>query len=935
MPPAEGSADYVTGERFRFDVPPTSDADADLVALAGGDRVVLVTAADTTAVDLDAPVAAVAVDRYVVVATEEGVRALTRGGVTLWTRETTGVVGLAPVRGRDVVVALVGDDLVGMDSETGNELFRVTRPHTDLEPDGLFGAAWGVTVPAWSYLTGFDARGEELFDVNLDGTVESVGTLSDRAVVGLRDGDAVAVTADGHRAWRRTLDARRFAPAGDQRLPAVTGSGPVLVDDDGETSPLPVGDDPDAVYCTYDGTVCCTVTGVEATVHRRLDTHPESVTAEVLSEEVGLDDPLRVRLTNEGEAAVLASVGVDVEGASTDATDERVSLAPEASHDLSVEVTGVREPELAVGVRAGERTVAEREVTVSGSTPEEALEATAELVGVEDGTVTFAVEATNGAGRPVERVRVSPPGKSLPPLEPGETRTVEQSTSFRPGWSGTVRVEGRVGPDEVSAEADVSIPDPAFDCTVERGGDRDRAYADVTLRNHLPVPVEDVLRVRADGRELERRVTVAAGSSFTLALPVDSPAVEAVVPGVECRVETELSGLSASEPAPASERGPDPGQGGEPEPTPEVGVDETGEIDLSVLEAGAEATLRVSREAGDGLVGYAVREELAVRNDGSAPAGDVTVSVGGAAWTADAIAPGEELRLVRFHLPDRAGTFEIDGGSVEHADGRLTVDPVTADVRSPDVRTEATLESGDREHELSVTVENDRDDAVRVTRVVADLGDERVRQWTDDRLGPLASVPPGERATVAWTVPAEECDVDGSPVRVGLSYEPPDGEERRRTTLATPSRRSERPIDVRVVEGSDLEAGAYGFVTLSVENTAGRPITDLGVEASHDALTSTYLPSTDERLAADDRLRHDVDISPDRSGSTSIDVVVEGVAGDERFSERLAVSGPIAERGGWSESLLEEWSVSVEEAETTSERPRRPATDYVREGSRR
>jgi len=138
-----------------------------------------------------------------------------------------------------------------------------------------------------------------------------------------------------------------------------------------------------------------------------------------------------------------------------------------------------------------------------------------------------------------------------------------------------------------------------------------------------------------------------------------------------------------------------------------------------------------------------------------------------------------------------------------------------------------------------------------------------------------------------------------------------------------------------VVEGSDLEAGAYGFVTLSVGNTAGRPISDLGVEASHDALTSTYLPSTDERLAADDRLRHDVDISPERPGSTNIDVVIEGLAGDERFSERLAVSGPIAQRGGWSESLLEEWAVSVEEAETTGERPRRLATGYVRGGSRR
>lgn len=910
-----GGRDYVTGERLRFDVPPEGDADADLLALAGGSRVVLVTTDETTTVETDARVTAVAVDRYVVVATDEGIRALTRGGVTLWTREIAGVEGLAPVRGRDVVVALVGDDLVGMDSETGNELFRVERPHPDLEPDGVFGAAWGVAISAWSYLTGFDGRGEELFDANLDGTVESVGTLTDRAVVGLRDGDVVAVTADGHRAWRHTLDARRFAPAGGERLPAVTERGPVFVDGDGETTPLPVGDDadPDAVYCTYDGTVCCTVSGAEATVHRRLDTQPESVTGEVLADEIGIDDPLRVRLTNEGETAVLTSVGVDVDGATTDVSDERVSLEPGASHELSVEVTGVRDSNLVVGVRVGERTVARREVAVAGNTLGEALEATADLVGVEDGTVTFAVAVTNGGGRPVERVRFSPPGKSLPAIDPGETRTVEQSVSFRPGWSGTVRAEGEIGPDEVSAEATVSIPDPAFDCTVERGGDRDRAYADVVLRNHLPVPVEDALRVRVDDRELQRRVTVAAGSSFTLALPVDSPAVEATVPGVECRVETELEGV------------------------PEAAGRDDGRDALgpSVLEAGGEATLRVSREAGDGLVGYAIREELTVRNDGTAPASDVEVSAGGAAWTAETVAPGEEIRLIRLHVPGHTGTFEIDGGSVEHADGRTTVEPVAVAVGSPDVRTEAVFEAGDREHELSLTVENGRDDPVEVTRVIADLGGDEPRRWTSDQLGPLGSIRPGESATVAWSVPAVECDVDGSPVHVGLSYVPPDGEERHRTTLTALSRRSERPFDVEVVEGSNLEAGAYGYLTLSVGNAAGRPVGDLRIEASHDALTSTYLPSTDERLAVDDRVHHDIDISPDRPGATTIDVAIEGSADGERFSERLTVSGPIAQQGGWGEALLEEWEVSVEDTEMTNERTQRPATDYLRGGSRR
>ena len=919
MASAEPSADYVDGERIRFDVPPEGDADGDLVALGGGSRVVLATVEDTATVEVDSRVTAVAVDRYAVVATEEGIRALTRGGVTLWSRELTGIVGLAPVRGQDVVIALVGDDLVGLDSEIGTELFRIERPHTDLEPDGVFGAAWGVAIPAWSYLTGFDGRGEELFDANLDGTVESVGTLEDRAVVGLRDGDAVAVTADGTRAWRRTLDARRFAPAGGEALPAVTASGPVLVGLDGGTTPFGVGDDPDAVYRSYDGTVCCTVTGVEATVYRRLETSPESVTAAVLTEELGPDEPLRIRVTNEGERAVLTSVGVDVDGASTGATDERVSLGPGASRQLSVELTGVSDADLAVGVRAGERTVTEREVTVPAPPTEGTLEATAEPVGVQDGTVTFDVAVTNGGRRPVERVRVEPPGKSLATIEPGETRTVAQSTSFRPGWSGTVHVEGRVGAEDVSAEATVSIPEPAFDCAVERGGDGDRAFADVTLRNHLRVPVEDALRVRADGRELERRVTVAAGSRFTLALPVDSPAVEAVVPGVDRRVETELEGVVGR--------------------TDRADGESSDVLDELVLDTGGEAALRVSRDADDGLVGYAVSETLTVRNDGAASASDVDVAVGDATWTAGTIAPGETVRLTRLHVPARDGTLELEGGHVDHADGRVTVAPVTAAVGSPEVRVEAVLETGERDHRLALTVENGRPDPVEVTRVVGDFGGDEPHRWTGERLDALRAVRSGESATGTWTVPAGECSLDGSPVRVGLAYEPPDGEERRRTTLADLSRSSARPIDVEVVEGSDLEAGAYGFLTLSVRNAAGRPITDLGIEATHDSLTSTYVPTTDERLAADERLRHDVDISPERPGETSIAVSIEGRDDDERFGERLAVSGPIAERGEWTESLLEEWSVSVEdsssEPDATGANERRPATGYVREGSRR
>jgi len=905
-----GAGEYARDLTFTLDGPVRGDAGTTVVALAAGSTLYLVTVERSIDLDFDDPVGAVAVGRYVVVLAEGTVHALSETGVTVWSTDVPGATDVAAASESGLVGVLAGDTVVGLDQETGSELFAVERPDDRPEPEGLFGAAWGLALPAWSYLTAYDGRGEMRYDRNLDGIVETVGTLGDLVVVGLRGDETVALTTAGESAWRRSLGVEWLAPTGVSVLPALTAEDPVLLTADGGTEHLAVGDAPESVYRTHGGAVCCTIADGEVTVYRRLESNPEDVTAEIVTEKLERDGDLTASVHNGGDEPVRTEISVETDSVQFAGDTEQVSLAPGDEERVEWAVENVGGEEATVTVTAGETTVTRETLAVAGSAPGEALSVSGAPVSVEDGTVTVRIAVTNDGTSTFEDGRIDPPGQPLPTVPPGESTTVEQSAGFDPGLGRTLRVQGRLGSERVTAETDVTFPDLDLDMSVRQtDGDRDAsAFADVRTENGLDVPVTDSVRVQTPDRQYERAFDLPADSVFTLALPVSSAGT----------VEATIEGLDVSA-------------------TGEIGIPRADRTTDAVFESGNEPAVRITREATDALAGYAIRERLVVRNDGAAPARNLRVDVDDAEWTTDQLDPGEELTLERRHVVQEPGRVTLEGGRVTHADGDVPVEAVDVSVRPAEMRAEATVDVGSETHSLALTVENGGDEQIGIETAGADITAGEPIRWESNDLGELRSIPAGERATASWEVPIEQCDVPDRAVRVVFVYRRvSESETTTLQTLAPVDGGAEQPVALSVTSGADIAAGEYGYLEVSVTNPGRRPVEGLTIEANHDALTPMYAPERDRDLDPGESFDHEVSLNPSVAGDTTITLTVEGELHGERFSERHDVTGPVAPAGEWSDDLLADWEVVVGERtvdEETSEDV--IATEYVRRGTPR
>lgn len=901
-----GAGEYARDRTLPLDPPVCGDAGNMVVALAGGSTVQIVTVERSTETSFENPVEAVAVGRYVVVLAGGTVHVLSEGGVTVWSTSVSGATDVAATSDGGLVGVLTGDSVVGLDEESGSELFAVERPGDRPDPEGLFGAAWGLVLPAWSYLTAYDSRGEVQYDRNLDGIIETVGTLDEFVVVGLRGAETVALTTAGEPAWRRSLGVEWLAPTGGSTLPAVTAEGPVLLTTDGETEQLALGDECEAVYRTQRGTICCTVADDEVTVYRRLESHPEGVTATVLTDELEPDGDLTAEFRNESGDPICTEVGVETDAARFGDNNQRVSMGPGDEERITWAVESVGGEETTVSLTAGEITVEREPLSVAGSAPEEALSVSATPVSIEDGTVTVRIGVTNDGTKPFKEARVDPPGQPLPTVQPGESTRIEQSAGFDPGLRRTLRVQGQLGTERVTAETEVTFPDMELDIAVSQteGGRDASTFADVRIANGLGIPMTDRLRVQTPDRRCERAFELPEDGVFTLAVPVSGAGT----------VEAAIEGLDASA-------------------TGEIGIERTDRTTDSVFETGNKPAVRVTRDATDALAGYAIQERIVIRNDGAAPARDLRVDVDDAEWTTDQLNPGEELTLERKHVVAQSGRITLEGGRVTHADGDVSVDPVEVSVRPAEVQAEATIDVGPKTHTLAFTVENGWDDPIGIEAVGAGITAEEPIKLEGSDLDGLRSISAGERTSTSWQFPAERYDVPDRAVPVGFVYRR--GNESETTqlqTLAPVGGGSEQPVTLSVSAGADIAAGEYGYLNVSITNTSGRPIEELTVEANHDALTPMYAPEQDRYLDPGESFDHEISLNPSSAGDTTITLTVDGIMGEERFGERHDLTGPVTPEGEWTEDLLSDWEVSVQERSSDEQGAGVDviATEYIR-----
>ncbi|WP_132056883.1 outer membrane protein assembly factor BamB family protein [Halorussus amylolyticus] len=927
--------DYAPTGSFESATVTAVAADADRVVLGTEAGEIAVVSSDgRTTTEFDDPVADLAVGNRIYALAGDTVAALSGAGTRVWSVELPSAETLAALPGADVLGVVTDDDaFLGFDGETGSQRFDASDPHADVTDDpGFFATDGAFVFVAWSFLAVRNPDGSERFDRNLDGAIESAGIVGETIVVSLKDERVVGIDAEtGDRQWERELTVTDLPERGDDALLFTADGELVSLAPDGTYGPvtdLPSGD----VYPTSDGSLFCVVADGTVSVYRSIGDPSEALAVEIDDAELvpGAADELDFTVRNDGDDPVSAALEIDGEGVVFAGGDRSIDLPPGESADLSVSVgtvTADQTATVAVGIR--DSTLASASLPVASSaSPTDALDVTAELDAVADGTATLAVTVRNDGETPLDGVSVSPGDARFERLRSGESATATVETEFDPGRTVplTVRTErGETG-------TDVSLPDRAADLAIEA---TDRSFVDVRVENATDAELADDLAVEGDrvGGRVERRVELPGGGALVLALRPET------APG-EVRVDASLDGLGARESAtfdagefevPAHERPSEPvARSATSEDaqarTPTGGAPSNAATDAERRTpdpTGAVLSADRTVESTDPARTQGVRERLTIENEGDETAEDVRASFPSETAAVGALAPGERATLVRRHAFAETGPVELPSGTVtaENAsDARI--DGRSLAVGPAEFAVEVGFDADDGGRRLAVTLTNRRDVGCDVTRI----GVKGFGVWDTD-----LRVPPGE--TVEWTRPVESGGLSGTAVETAVEYAYDDRDPERWGTMGyVPDADADDPEGIDALAASVGEetrvSGGYGSVVLVVENASGSPVSDVSVEATGEAVSDLMYAGSEsvERLDADEAFTHFVDVEAE---GPDVSVAV-ALATDDDETE-LTLRGPApADEDGWSESTLDEWRVERADGDGTDDsRPTHVASSFA------
>jgi outer membrane protein assembly factor BamB len=987
-PQSSGGTDgeYVAVSSFPLAACVAVAADADTVALAGRNAVEIVTADDRTTVDIDDEVGDVAVDRYVYVLTGDEIRALTVGGVSLWSTTVSGGTDVAPIRDEEVVVVATADgDLVGLDAETGGKLFRTTRPHSNgPEVEALVGGVSGVAVAAWTFLTYVDGDGKTVYDVNLDGAIKDVAIRGDQVVVALKGDDLVAIEADGSHAWSTSVAVDSLAPVADDQLLAVRPDGIYAVTDAGQMHPIDVAD-ADQVVATTDGSLVCTVAAGEVTVYRPADEVVSTVSLSLATDHLTTAEPVVVRAANETDEDQSVTVGVRCDGVTVERGRKPVDLEPGETKTVEFAVTslGDREEAEIVVERDGEAVLTETRPVEYSADASDVVDVSSSLAGVEAGTAIVAVTLENSGDRTVEGGTVRRADVSVPSLDPGGSARVEVPV----GVEDEAVDDAVVLEDEQVGEVAVDLP-PVPDVTIERVDSDTHPCIDVTVTNQGEVPWTESVIVTVAGGDprIEREVTLAPGSGWLLTLQLADPPTSAfdvgvLFPQLDHERTVELDGWDAAthletpagrrqatgahsepsrrddtarhaelsrsgqredstgsdtereanttgdQPSGATEDGP--GAGATDEAADTGSTEEGATAGPTGTGGGDERTpLRVSRDvASTGTPAEVVTDRIAIRNDGGTDLADVTVEIGESTRTIDQLAPNDAVSLSRDVAFTRPGEQTLDGGRVRAGEHVASIEPVTVTVRESTVTVDASLDDGPSTVDVTFRVGNEGSERLAVQTLGIDVGaEDNIGVWEDVDDVPILE--PGETATVRRQLSADRCSIpDGTTAVEALaSYQTATGDEGLARTLAPATETTADTLDVSIV-GETAVRGQLSMIELVVENDGRDPLSTVMIEASGAALEDSYYsPASIDTLRPGETLEHDVAIRPTEESTTSFELTIDG---DGDLSHRYTVSGPVATtRAVWDDEMLAQWTVERQSTDGRDE-PDLPDVDWI------
>jgi len=870
---------------------------------------------DSDTISIDESVEGLAIEQYVFAIADGQIIAYTTSGIELWSADVTDPREIVTL-GQDGVLSCVTGEgrVVGIDTETGRELYATRWPHDDVAADSIVVGGHGrLIIASWSFLTAFDTRGEVVFDRNIEGAIEHVASLSDAVVVRLKNGQLISLDVrEVTEQWSQSTDARSIATYGADGVLCVDDTGVSVVDEYGNVTPLDISA-AESVLSTGDQRLVVTAAEQTQTVYRDMESTQPSLSATLLTETVRPGDDVRVTVTNGGtsSASESATLTIDpVDALRMRGTTATISLDGGETTELAFRVsdvveTGTVNAELTVGgtaIGGGQLSIQEQRDLST------AIDVAVDVVAFGGEYVDLAVTAENtrqaelGVGLPSSDVMRS--------LRPGKRESFETAVASDAIDQFGLEVSG--DGETAVVPVDVSVPNEAPALSIEAAGPRSAPSIDAIVDNDTETTLTGTLSVRArsDALHCQRSITLDPGTKLLFAVTV-SP--EFVADGVSVTASIEEFGIEETADLTATDWDVCESDAAAGARVLSGETNERPPASLATDDDRPPATdLDVSRTVPDSVGrGERFTEQIEISNAGPATVTDIALDIGEANHTVERVEADQTVEISRSHAVFEQGPFTLPEGDVIAGGETFNIAERTIGVESTDIELDVTATNHGDDTKIEYVCWNTAESDCRIIALGVDGPAISPGAWT---LDDSVCIEGGE--TVSFERTITDASKTSEPFRAGCQYQFAGNE---RTAYWTLTRSRDEGAD-----GTDDTTGDENGVSVEIES-ASVPLTernstidctlrfsqamrDVAVESTGSIISPLSAGTrTVGAVGAGETVTLGIDILPESTGTASFDLTVTGETTDSERSLHRRATGPVAATE--SEQVSDEWKV--------------------------
>lgn len=925
------------------------------VAIASGEHIQLVSKTGRSEFEHDEAISDIALNDRIIVLSADQLTAYTPDGAGIWTKTLEAPHTVTTLPDKSLTGVLEPERLVTIDIETGQESSTVERRRPgQSRDDQLVGIENGFVFATWSFLRCVDTAAEEIFDRNLHTAIRDVGYCDGVLVAALQNGKIKAIDAEtGEDCWETELSVRQIAPHGATELLLSTNDGIKSIGPQGSIAPVKsIGTG--EIYASRDGSVVCSVRSDTAVTHVPSE---ELIEIEILTESVGVGGTVDLKATNLGDTTHKVTLGAVLEHADLSPAQRHLELAPREPTLTDFPVESLRtKGETVFTVRIENRTVAEREITVSDAAESVvAVETDLWPTEVENGVAELKLSVENTGKVPLDSVSTTDSDKHQAGIKPGETWTTSISKPYEPGRTITIGIDVVRENRRTELAPSCQLPNqPSIELQQRQDAVHGRIEADKEVRwsDELVIDVPGADRVRSqvqveDGSLLVvlpvyeggiARIGLSSIGITAQAKMIDEGPLADIKSSTDRgsnldaerqNVSEHLRSGSESPTRTASQTDAERSTSQSPDHADESEFDPTSRTERTsdqrswetinssdrtheTTAVNPDEALSVERELSrrEVTVGQAVGERITVQNEGD-PASPVVV-VGENRLKPGKIASGETWTSERkvFFLKRNDTATHLPEVTLKRGDrivDRIPSEDVTVTDSGLVVR--GTVDPTENRYE--VALENNSGIDYRIDGLKIDGQEMEVE---------TSILPDGDRGLLSGTIQPSFDQraeiVDATVVATGRDQKMKEIHTAavvREVTEGSDENR-ELPFQKEVAPSTQV-VGEYGTVVLVFENVADERLSDVMLEAEGQSINDMlYSRAHRETLPPRERIEHYVDLKTD-SGTTEFDVTLSYTdsTGTENAHAFRATGLAAETEEEWTDDHRTSWSLEAKD----------------------